>query len=485
MLFQALKSVTALLRLLDNSPEVMNLEKKVKLIVDRLQTLQLMKDKDLSFCTQSPQWSLLPDVFSDVEDPKIDWDPLCSPDTDDIFENMLKDKFVWECANDVSDKPSTNISGKRKAANSIEGGIKKQSVDGGVGGPVADVASSVNGNLTGRPGTISTASTSTRRDSFRQRKPNTSRPPSMHVDDYVARERGSETSTGLSGGISQRAVLGGGRPPSIHVDEFMARQRDRHLVVGAPTSAESHPPVVSQALVQVESVKVESSTNTARMSRPVMPEEDFHDVDIELDGVPDTDDLLALPSGSDFVVSAAEGSAVLSANVGKTSMEVHLSSTSLTVSIEPGKQAAAPENISADDGLIAMQAGTRTQHTGASLGPGESRDATIQRSNLSDSLPSTSLNLKVQMQQGVDPASTVGVSFQVQDQSRTSYTTPVSHFGERGPGVLNDTGSTSMLQQRNQLQFVAAPPPLPPPLPPPPPIPAGVIPEKFEVSSGK
>ncbi|KAI5077208.1 hypothetical protein GOP47_0007032 [Adiantum capillus-veneris] len=479
---KALNYVTSMLRILDNLPPLVNLENKVKQVVDGLLSLQPMTEEGSICHADATGWRLLPQLLFEFDETETVWDPGCVPETDGIFDDTLKDTFTWECAGDMSDKLSTGLPGKRKAVNTLEAGIKKHGVDTGANGPLADVASSVSGGLTGRTGSLSSVAASSRRDTFRQRKPNTSRPPSMHVDDYVARERGNEMSTCLSGGISQRSALGGGRPPSIHVDEFMARQRDRHLVVGAPTTTEGQPPLVPQTQIQVETVKLETASMSAKVSRPIMPEEDLQDVDIEV-GVPDTDDLMSLPSGSDFVPDS-ERSALLSANLGKASMEVHLSSTSVTVSIEPGRQNTAQDTFSAADDMKKL---TLPQHGGPlSMRPmpyGDIGEANLARKNPMDSSSSASLNLEVQMQQGVEVAPTVGVSLRVQESGNTSFSTPVSHVGEQGSIFPNSTGGLNVVQQRNQLQFNAAPP-LPPPLPPPPPIPAGVIPEKFEVSSG-
>jgi hypothetical protein len=50
-------------------------------------------------------------------------------------------------------------------------------------------------------------------DSFRSRPPNTSRPPSMHVDDFVAREQ--QSSTPCSSGQQQPKLTKGGTPSSL------------------------------------------------------------------------------------------------------------------------------------------------------------------------------------------------------------------------------------------------------------------------------
>ncbi|KAH7429242.1 hypothetical protein KP509_09G038400 [Ceratopteris richardii] len=469
---KVLQYVTGLLHLIGNIPTVLCLEQKVNQIVDRLQSSQSVIDEHLTVDLQATGYRLLPQLLFDIDGTETVWVSASMPEADESFYNRLKDKFTWECASDVSEKMPSGVSGKRKAANALDGGNKRHSTDGGMSGPVADMASSVNGGLSGRPVTISSAASASRRDTFRQRKPNTSRPPSMHVDDYVARERGSESTSILSGSTSQRSALGGGRPPSIHVDEFMARQRDRHFVVGAPTTAESHPSTSLQAQVQVETTKLETSTVSVKVSRPVMPEEDLQDVDIEV-GVPDTDDLLSFPSGSELIPDV-EKSTGLSANITKSSIETPILQTSLTVDIEPGIRLSAKEDISKAD---ETQLGAPVSKTRQSFGDIKGN---IPRSNIMhDTFQSTSLNVKVQMQQVGDKPPAPVVSVQVQESVSSTFSTTIS---QQEPGFPTSVGSQNIHHQSRHLQFNAAPP-LPPSLPPPPPIPAGVIPEKFEVSS--
>ncbi|KAG8501130.1 hypothetical protein CXB51_003259 [Gossypium anomalum] len=69
-------------------------------------------------------------------------------------------------------------------------------------------------------GPSTASSVTTRRDSFRQRKPNTSRPPSMHVDDYCC------TRKECDGVCSARVGSSGGRPLQFMSMNFMARQRE-------------------------------------------------------------------------------------------------------------------------------------------------------------------------------------------------------------------------------------------------------------------
>lgn len=139
-----------------------------------------------------------------------------------------------------------------------------------------------------------TTVTSRRGDSFRLRKPNTSRPPSMHVDDYVARERNVDGNTN-SNVITVQTRVGStsssGRPPSIHVDEFMARQRERHNpLVGSMTKSA----ILSQSNSTDDVVKF-SAVKPEELKKPEnLDDDDLQGIDIVFDGEEEieTDDKL-------------------------------------------------------------------------------------------------------------------------------------------------------------------------------------------------
>lgn len=137
----------------------------------------------------------------------------------------------------------------------------------------------------------------TRRDTFRQRKPNTSRPPSMHVDDYVARERNIEGASSASNIVSStpRGALSG-RPPSIHVDEFMARQRERQNPVLAP----------SGDATQVRSKSTLDDNVSTKPEKPRQPKADLDDdqeINIIFDEESGSDDKLPFPQPDDSLQS--------------------------------------------------------------------------------------------------------------------------------------------------------------------------------------
>ncbi|EEE59344.1 hypothetical protein OsJ_11427 [Oryza sativa Japonica Group] len=137
----------------------------------------------------------------------------------------------------------------------------------------------------------------TRRDTFRQRKPNTSRPPSMHVDDYVARERNIEGASSASNIVSStpRGALSG-RPPSIHVDEFMARQRERQNPVLAP----------SGDATQVRSKATLDDNVSTKPEKPRQPKADLDDdqeINIIFDEESGSDDKLPFPQPDDSLQS--------------------------------------------------------------------------------------------------------------------------------------------------------------------------------------
>ncbi|KAI3939178.1 hypothetical protein MKX01_002046 [Papaver californicum] len=117
----------------------------------------------------------------------------------------LVDKFMWECP-DSSDRLGTSALPQKRKMTSMEVPNRRSRGN----NPGTDLTRGL-----GPPPLLLL--------------PNTSRPPSMHVDDYAARERnvdGVSTGSNIVSSI-QRGGSTGGRPPSIHVDEFMARQRER------------------------------------------------------------------------------------------------------------------------------------------------------------------------------------------------------------------------------------------------------------------
>jgi hypothetical protein len=146
----------------------------------------------------------------------------------------IRGVLVWECPAVAQDRRGiSRTSSKRKATPMVEVSRKRSGMDntGMSAIPIDGVPSNSMGTppVSGRsfPASAASASVLNRRDTFRQRKPNTSRPPSMHVDDYVARERSDTMISGSSPAPIQRSTSGSGRPPSIHMDEFMAKQQER------------------------------------------------------------------------------------------------------------------------------------------------------------------------------------------------------------------------------------------------------------------
>ncbi|KAF0922548.1 hypothetical protein E2562_038018 [Oryza meyeriana var. granulata] len=137
----------------------------------------------------------------------------------------------------------------------------------------------------------------TRRDTFRQRKPNTSRPPSMHVDDYVARERNIDGASSASNIVSStpRGTLSG-RPPSIHVDEFMARQRERQNPVPAPSGDATQ---VRRKATLDENV----STKPEKPRQPKADLDDDQEINIIFDEESGSDDKLPFPQPDDSLQS--------------------------------------------------------------------------------------------------------------------------------------------------------------------------------------
>ncbi|KAL5545698.1 hypothetical protein UlMin_005385 [Ulmus minor] len=194
------------------------------------------------------------------------------------------DRFLWDCPETLSQTNSL----KRKMP-SVEGSNRRARAE----NSSSEIATQ---NTFGRGlGSSTTSSAPTRRDTFRQRKPNTSRPPSMHVDDYVARERNIDGVSNSNVIAVPRVGATSGRPPSIHVDEFMARQRERQN----PMSA-----VVGEAVAPVRNTAPVNDTATEKSNKPKQLktdlDDDLHGIDIVFDGEEsDSDDKLPFPQPDD------------------------------------------------------------------------------------------------------------------------------------------------------------------------------------------
>ncbi|KAK3028735.1 hypothetical protein RJ639_037758, partial [Escallonia herrerae] len=207
---------------------------------------------------------------------------------EDYNSTGFGDKFQWECPENMRDKFSeTAIPSKRKMP-SLEGANRRPRGD---NLPAENMAQSA---FSRGSGPATAPSGPTRRDTFRQRKPNTSRPPSMHVDDYVARERNVDGTSSSNVIALPRVGSTSGRPPSIHVDEFMARQRERQNPVNM---------AVSDAVAQVKTPPPEND-GTEKFSEAKQSKQDLDDelqgIDIVFDGEEsESDDKLPFPQPDD------------------------------------------------------------------------------------------------------------------------------------------------------------------------------------------
>ncbi|KAL9258898.1 virilizer-like protein [Drosera capensis] len=191
----------------------------------------------------------------------------------------LGDKFQWECPENLRTRLSqTATQGKRKMSSS----------DGGSRHGRENLSHDAQSILS-KGQAVSVATSGSNRRDFR-RKPNTSRPPSTHVDDYVARERNVDSSTNSNVIAVPRLGSGSGRAPSIHVDEFMARQRERHssvpVVVGEPASQGKGIPSMNENLT-------EKSYQSKKLKVDL---DDLEDINIVFDGEEfEPDDKLPFP----------------------------------------------------------------------------------------------------------------------------------------------------------------------------------------------
>ncbi|KAK9170294.1 hypothetical protein Syun_002434 [Stephania yunnanensis] len=204
----------------------------------------------------------------------------------------LSQKFMWECPDSLPDKLAMSVLPLKRKMASMEGPNRRSRDNSG--------AENVGSNALARGMGPPTASVPTRRDTFRQRKPNTSRPPSMHVDDYVARERNNDGTSGTPNASIQRGGSNSGRPPSIHVDEFMARQRDRQVPM-ASVAGEMAPPA--------KNVLAENDIGPEKIDKSRQLKADLDDdlqINIVFDGEEsEPDDRLPFPQPDDNLQSAS------------------------------------------------------------------------------------------------------------------------------------------------------------------------------------
>ncbi|KDP36105.1 hypothetical protein JCGZ_08749 [Jatropha curcas] len=264
--YQASESAKSLLLLLEKPSGSVTLD-------------DLLCSKGISLSMNNVMYSSKTNQVSDTNAGKVD---------DYLYLGDLEEKFLWECPEALPDRLSQSIPSKRKLS-SLDGASKRVKGE----NSVAEITGQ---NAFSRGlGQSATSSGPTRRDTFRQRKPNTSRPPSMHVDDYVARERNIDGGTNSNVIAVQRVGSTGGRPPSIHVDEFMARQRERQN----PTAALVGEP--SAHLKNTASV-IDADKEKMNKSKPLKTDldDDLQGIDIVFDGEEsESDDKLLFPQPDD------------------------------------------------------------------------------------------------------------------------------------------------------------------------------------------
>ncbi|XP_052200578.1 protein virilizer homolog [Diospyros lotus] len=201
----------------------------------------------------------------------------------------LVEKYLWDCPENLRDRLSQNALPLKRKMPPVEGANRRPRGD---NAPAETAAQTV---FSRGSGGSAAPSGPVRRDTFRQRKPNTSRPPSMHVDDYVARERNVDSSGNSNVIAVPRVGSSSGRPPSIHVDEFMARQRER----------QNHPVgiAVGGDVAQVKNTPTSDiDADKGNKSRQLKPDldDDLQGIDIVFDGEEsESDDKLPFPQPDD------------------------------------------------------------------------------------------------------------------------------------------------------------------------------------------
>ncbi|CAN8260343.1 unnamed protein product [Cochlearia groenlandica] len=228
--------------------------------------LLLLKDENIDDIVSCEGALVSPGNF-DIDD--VDSENI----EEDLYQRGLEDKFWWDCPETLPERlPQSSLPAKRKLPTLESSSRRAKGENSSV-----DIPTQSSGQR--GLGSVSLPPAPTRRDTFRQRKPNTSRPPSMHVDDYVARERSVDTGGNSNAITISRAGSSSGRPPSIHVDEFMARQRER----GQNASTI----VVGESVVQVKN-DTPARENEEAAGKPKQfkadPDDDLQGIDIVFDG---------------------------------------------------------------------------------------------------------------------------------------------------------------------------------------------------------
>lgn len=208
---------------------------------------------------------------------------------DQLYLVGFGDKFFWELPETLPERLSQGTLPMRRRMPPADGSNKRARGDNsGAEIPTQSTFSRGMGSSTAPTGP-------NRRDTFRQRKPNTSRPPSMHVDDYVARERSVDGASNSNVIAVQRMGSGGGRPPSIHVDEFMARQRERQnpgSTIGGDTATQP------KNVAPGNDADAEKVNKSKQLKTDL--DDDLQGIDIVFDGEEsETDDRLPFPQPDD------------------------------------------------------------------------------------------------------------------------------------------------------------------------------------------
>ncbi|KAK8690351.1 hypothetical protein V6N13_089044 [Hibiscus sabdariffa] len=184
---------------------------------------------------------------------------------DSLYLGGFEDKFSWELPETLPGRLLQTALPTRKKLQPTDSSNRSARGD----NSVAEITNPTAFQRGLGPPTASSGTT--RRDSFRQRKPNTSRPPSMHVDDYVARERSVD-------GVANSNVI--------------AVQRTEGAASGAETAAQSK-----------NSAPINGSDNEkVNKSKQLKSDldDDLQGIDIVFDGEEsETDDKLPFPQPDD------------------------------------------------------------------------------------------------------------------------------------------------------------------------------------------
>lgn len=434
---QALFTVSSMLNFLNAPAKVIILHEEIGSLLSRLPDARPIAERRaeaVAAQTSSCLGLISSAIFAEVSD-RMDVDISTSN------SGEAKGTIPWDCPKPLHERPvMTTRTLKRRVISTVEVASKRHRGDG--------IISAVASRTT-------VVVTSSRRDTFRLRKPNTSRPPSMHVDDYVAREKSSDVPPGSSPATSatqlDRSNSGTERAPSIHVDEFLARQRE-HQQSAIPSRVQGY---VENGVTRVGLDIPEGASDGAdlgladRNSRIIHPSTEYSSVNMV---VPSVTTFPAAPTRALGLMNASG----MNMEPEKTPDSLRRHVSSLSVSELPGFAAQRGEEMRME------------QNNGAEISiqpPSPVVKVKLERVPSTNSASAGSPSPFRPYEQGINTSGTSGMKEESRQQSDRNFASRTPH-GEV-PAVCNFSTSHNTSSQQTSHSDIASLPPQPPASPSP------------------